>query len=108
MENAGSLPAVEYQMSKPDNDPYKLPDISPDGVWDLRPADMLSEDSGFWRSKPVDQVAALLKGVNLDMPSEWTDEQIINRVYRHFGGAACRFDNKDWISFVRSIIDGME
>lgn len=53
-------------------------------------------------TKELGQVAALLKG-DLDMPEEWTDEQIINRVYRHFGSAAICFTNAQWIGFVRSL-----
>ncbi len=55
----------------------------------------------------IDQVAALLKGINLEIDTgscELTDEQIINRVYACFGGAACRFDDRQWIYFVRSIL----
>lgn len=93
MERSDQVPEAEYQVDK-----YKLREITIDSVlWTDQPNIMA-------KPKPVDQVAALLKGINLDMPDEWTDEQIINRVYRHFGGAACRFDNRDWIAFVRSLI----
>jgi hypothetical protein len=54
-------------------------------------------------SKAVDQVAVLLKGQSLDMPSELTDSQIINRVFRHFGPTAGVFLNDEWIRFVKSL-----
>ena len=49
------------------------------------------------------KVAALLKGQDLDMPPEWTDAQIINRVYRHFGPNAGIFLNDEWVRFVKSL-----
>ena len=55
--------------------------------------------------KAHEQVAALLKGQSLEMPTELTDAQIINRVYRHFGRNAHVFLNDEWVRFVRSIIN---
>jgi hypothetical protein len=59
------------------------------------------------RSKAVQRTAALLKGQSLEMPEQWTDAQIMNRVSRHFGPICYTIDDSDWISFVKKIVVAM-
>ena len=110
VENTDRVPEAEHQMSD-DVDPRTAQDwlnMKPGGYVRVfaphTPQEIVQIMSN--RDKAREQTAALLKAAasSIDeIDNSLTNEQIINRVYAHFGGAANRFTDEEWIAFARAL-----